>query len=210
MAFYLTGCVTDVRHLLDAKIIGYMNTPNNGHTMNGWVWAADNSCYGKNYVGDDKWFNWLQSFSDVTREKCLFATAPDVVGDYKETLIRSTPWLSRIQNLGFPAAFVAQDGLTNETCPWNAFDVLFIGGSTDWKLSESAFKLIRKARQLNKKVHVGRVNSRQRLRMMASAQVDSVDGTYLAFGPKINAPKLQSWIDELQKENVFDFSSQQN
>ena len=195
MAIYLTGSVTDVRSLLDNKRLGYMNTPSNRHTMNNWIWAADNGCYGKNYVGDDKWFAWLESFTDEAKSLCLFATAPDVVGDASSTLARSLPWLSKIRSIRYKAAFVAQDGLRVDSCPWDEFDALFIGGTTDWKLSKDAADLMSAGKQRGKWIHVGRVNSWKRYQGMACRGADSVDGTFIAFGPKVNAPKLMSWID---------------
>ena len=204
MALYLTGSVTDVRHLLNDHRLGYMNTPANRHRMNKWIWAADNGCYGKNYVGDDRWFTWLDSFTDDDRTRCLFATAPDVVGDAAATLERSTPWLPRIRAIGYKAALVAQDELTVETTPWDEFDVLFIGGSTEWKLGETARTLIAEARRRGKPVHVGRVNSKRRYLAMAHLGVDSVDGTYIAFGPSINAPAVLEWTDHyLTQPSLF-------
>jgi hypothetical protein len=44
---------------------------------------------------------------------------------------------------------------------------------------------------------MGRVNSRRRLRLAAEWHVDSVDGTYLAFGPTVNSARLTSWLGEL-------------
>lgn len=192
---YLTGSVTGVRHLLDDRKLGYMNTPANGHTMNGWIWAADNGCFGKNYIGDERWFAWLQRFTPEQRSLCLFATAPDVVGDAEATMHRSAPWLPRIRDLGYRAAFVAQDGLTTDTCPWDDFDVLFIGGSTAWKLGAEAQQIIAAAQAHGKPVHVGRVNSKRRYLRMAALGVDSVDGTYIAFGPDKNAVDVLDWIE---------------
>jgi hypothetical protein len=42
---------------------------------------------------------------------------------------------------------------------------------------------------------MGRVNSLRRLRYAADIGCDSVDGTYLAFGPDQNLPTLLTWID---------------
>jgi hypothetical protein len=36
--------------------------------------------------------------------------------------------------LGYPAAFVAQDRWDETATPWDEFDVLFVGGSTEFKL----------------------------------------------------------------------------
>jgi hypothetical protein len=116
--------------------LGQFVTPNEGRTpLPGVKFGADNGCFSKNYVGDERWFEWLGS---LPREGCLFAVAPDVVGDAQGTLARSLPWLPQIRSLGFPAAFVAQDGLEDLVVPWDWFDVLFIGGSTEWKLSTHA------------------------------------------------------------------------
>jgi hypothetical protein len=203
MAFYFTGSVTGVRHLLGARLLGYMNTPANGHSMNEWVWAADNGCFGKNYVGDNKWFDWLNSFDQTTRSLCAFATAPDVVGSATETMKRSKPWLPLIRQAGYKAALVAQDGLVPNDCPWDEIDALFIGGSTEWKLSQQAADLMIAAKKKNKWVHVGRVNSWRRYVGMAQRGADSVDGTFIAFGPNINAPKLMSWVDRLAQQPMM-------
>lgn len=185
---------------LDAHRIGYMNTPANRHRMNGWIWAADNGCYGKNYVGDARWFAWLNSHTAEEKAQCLFATAPDVVGDAYATLERSTPWLPRIREAGYPVALVAQDGLTTKEIPWDDIDAIFIGGSTEWKLGTDAATILTAGRKYGKHTHVGRVNSRSRYRRMAMAGADSMDGTYIAFGPSINAPKVFNWVDEYKNQ----------
>ena len=47
-------------------------------------------------------------------------------------------WLARICSLGVPAACAAQDGSERDHVPWDVIDVLFVAGSTDWKIG-SAF-----------------------------------------------------------------------
>lgn len=44
---------------------------------------------------------------------------------------------------------------------------------------------------------MGRVNSRSRLKIAEWFGCDSADGTYLAYGPDKNLPKLLKWLDEL-------------
>lgn len=173
-------------------LIGYLHAPHQGRRQPSvkW-WAADNGAFSKSYVGDEAWFAWL---SCLNADGCLFATAPDVVGDASATLERSMPWLPRIRNLGFPASLVAQDGLEGMDVPWNAFDALFIGGSTEWKLGESARQLTVEAKARGKWVHMGRVNSRKRYEYARRIGIDSVDGTYLTFGPSTNLPKLLGWV----------------
>lgn len=192
---YLTGSVgaSTFKHL-DEGTIGFMNTPNIGNRLGDWVWAADNGCYSGNYVGDEKWLAWLDSFTPEQRSRCLFAVAPDVVGDSGATLTRSRPWLWQLRWLGYSPAFVAQDGLTDETIPWDEFDVLFIGGTTKWKMGATVRGLIAEAKRRDKLVHIGRVNSQFRYLAFAAMGCDTADGTYLAFGPDTNTPKLLSWI----------------
>lgn len=201
---YLTGSVGEAsKPHLDAQTIGYMRNPDNRQRLeSGWVWSADNGAFGK-YVGDDKWFAWLSAHTDEEKSRCLFATAPDVVGDHAATLSRSLPWLPMIRGLGYRAAFVAQDGATPETMPWDEFDVLFIGGTTEFKLHGSS-DLISQAYHLGKPVHVGRVNSRKRyLHFAHMPGVVSADGTFLRFGPSVNTPKLLSWINEFKTQTTL-------
>lgn len=172
-------------------LIGYMDTPAQGNARpEGVAWAADNGCFGAGYPGDAAWLAWLASQDP---DGCLFATAPDVVGDADATTARSLPFLPAIRALGYPAAYVAQDGLTSDCCPWPEFDALFIGGSTAWKLGPEARALVAVAKMRGKHIHLGRVNSERRYRYAAAIGCDSADGTYLTFGPDRNLPNLLAW-----------------
>jgi hypothetical protein len=165
----------------------------------GMPWAADNGCFTQPQAyTDDGYLAWLERMTPYA-DRCLFATAPDVVGDAEATRARSLPMLPRIRSAGYPAALVAQDGLTLEMVPWDAIDALFIGGSTTWKLSEASHLLCSEARQRGKWVHMGRVNSRRRYELARSFGCDSVDGTFLAFGPDINEARLRSWLDHAHR-----------
>lgn len=201
---YLTGSIgKGIEPYLDDGTVGMLHAPHMGNRRKpGWVWAADNGCFNeKTYVGDEKWFAWLTGQSP---EGCLFATAPDVVGDHEATVARSLPWLERIRAAGYPAAFVMQDGATAQNVPWDAFDVAFIGGSTGWKLGREVLVLITECRIRGKPVHVGRVNSKKRFLRFAHLGCASADGTYLAFGPDTNLPKLLSWITEYTTQMTFE------
>lgn len=202
---YLTGNrVKEATSFLDAGRLGLMNTPKNGYVIrSGWVWAADNGCYGKGYPGDDAWVKWLNTFTAEQRSTCLFATAPDVVGDGVTSLARSVPWLPIIRSLGFPAALVTQDGMTPDEVPWAAVDWLFIGGTDAHKLGPEAKALIAAAKTHGKQVHVGRVNSQRRFLTMAALGADSVDGTFLGFGPSRNLPQLLAWQRHLDTQGVL-------
>ena len=202
MLYAANPCSPSVREAMTTGKLAYIDTPRQRNIRPaGVIWSADNGCFGTGYPGDDAWVAWLDKNKDDA-SRCLFATAPDVVGDAAATLARSLPWLPKIRELGYPAAFVAQDGLENITVPWDAFDVLFIGGSTDWKLGPHAAQLAREAKVQGKHVHMGRVNSLKRYRYAMSIGCDSVDGTYLTFGPDKNLPKLLSWLVDTTTETV--------
>lgn len=193
---YLVGNrVAGTEALLDEHRIGLMNTPKNAYAIReGWIWAADNGCFGKGYPGDAKWLAWLGSFTEGQRLSCLFATAPDVVGDAAASLARSLPFLDAIRAMGYPAALVTQDGLTPEQVPWEQVDWLFIGGTDAHKMGPEGKALIAAAIEHGKRIHVGRVNSQRRYLAFKSLGCDSADGTYLGFGPRTNLPKLMSWL----------------
>ena len=200
MTLYLTGAKNPaVIPLLDAGRVGLLDTPANSYAKEpGWVVAYDNGCFNsRTYVGDDAWWAWLAGQDH--QGTVLFATAPDVVADATATLARSAPWLPRIRALGYPAALVAQDGLELLDVPWDTFDVLFIGGSTPWKLGPHAHALALRARDRGKRVHLGRCNSLRRLRHASAIGCHTADGTFLAFGPDVNTRRLSRWIDHLEE-----------
>lgn len=155
------------------------------------VWAADTGCFADPAAHDDlRYLAWLER---MPLRWCLFATAPDRLGDMAMTLLMSLPMLPRIRALGVRAALVAQDGAENVALPWAAFDCLFLGGSTAWKLSEPARALGLEAVERGKWLHMGRVNSRGRYRQAISMGAHSVDGTLLRYGPESNRGRIVAW-----------------
>lgn len=182
-----------IRDAMSAGVIACMQTPAQRMKVPaGAWWAADSGIFGKGYPGDAAWQAWLTDHP-APADRCLFATAPDVVGDAAATLTRSAPFLPVIRRLGLPAALVAQDGLESLSVPWGDFDVLFLGGSTQWKLSAAAADLTAQARARGRRVHMGRVNSWQRWQVADAFGCDTCDGTFLAFGPDQLLPHVLRW-----------------
>ena len=188
---------------MSAGLIDCIVTPKQGNRIpDGARYCADNGKFGKGWPGAEAWFQWL---SKLDPEMCSFAVAPDVVGDCVATLEESLPWLPRIRSLGMPAAFVAQDGSeASGMVPWAEFDVLFLGGSTEWKLGPGARAVVGEAVRQGKRVHMGRVNSFKRLRYAQAIGCDSADGTYLVFGPDQNLPKLLGWVRGVAHAPLFE------
>lgn len=147
----------------------------------GQPWAADNGRYSapQDYT-DAKYLAWL---AKMPAESCLFAVAPDVLGDAVATMALSVPMLAPIRAAGYRVAFVAQDGLESLPVPWHHFDVLFIGGSDGWRHSPALVELAAEAKRRGKWVHMGRVNSLRRMRYAEAIGCDSADGTVLKHDP---------------------------
>lgn len=190
MLYLATASGPKVRDAMTAGLLGAINTPATNHTLPvGVPWCADNGCFSDKF-DEAKWWAWLQCQDPAD---CLFAVAPDVVGDAAATLERSEPWLDRMAALGFRVAFVLQDGQESLPVPWDRIDAVFIGGSTEWKLGPHARQLAAQAKARGKWVHMGRVNSERRFQYARHIGCDSADGTYLAFGPDTNLPTLLRW-----------------
>jgi len=141
---YLSGRITN------SSEIGLMLSFNANHTTLNMIngikhTAVDNGCFSQPKKYNDQ--NYLEYLKNINLLNTLFAVAPDVVGDNIATKKRSLPMLEKIKELGYKAAYVAQDGETPNTVDWNTFDCLFIGGTTKWKLSQYAAELIKEAKK---------------------------------------------------------------
>lgn len=181
-------------------LLGQICTPQHTQSLQpGADWCADNGVFGGAYPGDDAYLAWLDERM-WAKDRCAFAVAPDVVCDAEATLDRSAPMLGRIRRAGYPVALAMQNGIEKLSVPWRDFDVAFLGGDTDWKIGPHARRLTADARAHGKRVHMGRVNSRRRLQVAAHMGCHSADGTYLAFGPDRNLPKLLSWLGEIDMQ----------
>lgn len=192
-----------MQQMLFENNIGLMLTPfsqrSSKSSPHDWYWAADNGCFASKW---DKniWFKWLSSFEN--KEKALFATVPDVVGNHVETVKKWGEYNEQVSSLGYKPAFVLQDGATKDTIPWSSMSCLFIGGTTGFKLSQTARMFCEEAKSRSLWVHMGRVNSLKRMLIAKEWGVDSVDGTYLAFGPDVNTPKLVSMVQRAENKMV--------
>lgn len=196
MLYLATASTPPVRDAMAAGLLGQLRTPDSGNALvPGTQWAADNGAFSSVRTFDsDRWLRWL---IDQPTDGCLFAVVPDVVADHAATLKLWQHWASVVRDLGHRPAFVLQDGCGPADMPDDT-DCVFIGGSTDYKLSPVARSCVAEAKRRGWWVHMGRVNSLRRIRIAADWQCDSVDGTYLAFGPDLNLPRLLSWLHPAQ------------
>lgn len=175
--------------------LGRLVSPRSGNLIRpGERWAADNDAF---LAWDETRFVRMLNRLDG-QPGCLFVTAPDVVAEAKATLSRFWDWRYEIAGRGFPVAFVGQDGAESTHLPWDAFDAWFIGGSTEWKLSLASEQLAREAKARGKWVHMGRVNSRKRLRHAIEIGCDSVDGTGFSKFPDVYLARSKRWLGSIQ------------
>ena len=192
---YLSGSIDLPLLALKRPDVGVMLNPNMGQQPpSGVLWAADNGCFGRDDWEPQPWLDWLESLRKFA-PTCLFAVCPDVVADARRTYERRQ-FLTEIRELGYKAAYVLQDGIEGWLMPdpinW---DCLFIGGSTEFKISETAYGIATSARRLGKHIHMGRVNSSGRIFAAAQQRFNSVDGTFLRFGPDANRHRLLDWLN---------------
>lgn len=198
MLYLATASGPLVRDAIAVGALGQMVTPESGNrVVPGARWAMDNGCF------SDRWTSarWLAALDrDQNTPGCLWAVVPDVVGNARATNERWARWHGAARNRGYRCAYVLQNGCTS----FPPCSAVFVGGDTAWKLGPEARALVARARAEGLWVHMGRVNSLRRLRYAASIGCDSVDGTYLAFGPEVNLPNLRGWLRRVAEPSLFD------
>jgi hypothetical protein len=140
-------------------------------------WAIDNGAFSR---FDERSFVSLLDREAHHRNRCLFVTAPDIVGSARRTLEVFERWLPRLAGGRWPVALACQDGQEDLPIPWDAIAAIFIGGSTNWKLSAHAAQCIKAAKILGKWVHVGRINTPGRFEYFEDLGADSIDGSGIA------------------------------
>lgn len=148
-------------------------------------WVLDNGAF--KLWRNGKPFN-SERFERVARAaaehpvKPDFVVAPDVVADSARSLPLSVAWAPVLRSMGHRVALVVQDGMTAEDVRDVAglFDVLFVGGSLDWKL-KTLDSWCRVARDLGLLVHAGRMGGKRRIELAKCAGVDSVDSCVPLF-----------------------------
>lgn len=196
MILLVSGATKTVEKLSWHPNLGRFIQPRSGNSImelasSGLPWAADNDCF--QGLDPDEYIGMINRIALHADENLKFVTVPDVVANCEGTLALFNAWYPALAKRALPAAFVAQDGLTIDRAPWDRMAALFIGGSTRWKLSGQAIALIRYAQKLGIWVHVGRVNTRQRLTTCAALGVNSSDGTQFSRWPETHLP----WALEL-------------
>lgn len=162
-------------------------------------YAIDNGAYGawarKRPWDAPRFIDFLDHYR-LRRPSPLWILAPDVVTDREATIAKWHEWEPRLRGYGVPLAFAAQDGMTAADVPASA-DVVFVGGSTDWKWSHVEYWCHNFTR-----VHVGRVNHYWGLRRCHDAGAESCDGTGWIRGDQRQLARLLRYLAEAAGERV--------
>jgi hypothetical protein len=168
----------------DHPRFGWLLNPRAGASVetivqSGMLWACDNDCFKQ--LHRRAYLRMLRRVSGQPRLQ--WVAAPDVVGDARATLLRFRLWAPVLRHYKLPVAFVAQDGQERLPVPWDEIRCLFIGGSTAWKMSMHAARLIEEAAARYLWVHVGRISTFDRLDRFDSLPVTSFDTTAVCHKP---------------------------
>jgi len=190
--------------ITDNNYGGIITSPAHGGIVkgikDGMNWAADNEAFTRGF-NPNRFFSWLEKMEEY-KSTCLFVSVPDVVGNAIATLEQWRNWVVRFN--GWPLAFVAQDG--QEDLPFpdeDTFTTLFIGGSTEWKLSQGAVTCIKRAQAMQKHIHIGRVNYNKRykiFRMLQGSEEFTCDGTRTRWGRE---KALNDWKNYQLQQPLF-------
>lgn len=173
-----TGTKRNLQALRDHRW-GIMLTPDNPKPRQGLHYAIDNGAW------------WAYQQQKPFREKPFielveehgadadFVVIPDIVAGGANSLDFSLSWLPRLEHLK-KLLLPVQDGMgATEVCALLRRESslgIFLGGSTEWKLRTMP-QWGAVAAALNRHYHIGRVNTKRRIRLCAEAGADSFDGT---------------------------------
>lgn len=203
MRLLVSGSTKTVRRLAGRwpDRLGHLLTPSNRNSIasllaTGLPWAADNGCYSGFDPG--RFRRYLDKIAGEPR--CLFAVAPDSVGDARLTQLLFDEWWREVFDTGQPIAYVGQDGAERLEIPWGRFQAWFIGGTTRWKLSAASADLAQEAKRRGKWVHMGRVNSRRRMESAASFGCDSIDGSSASMFGDRYVHKYCAWLEHMARQ----------
>lgn len=190
---------------LDKSTLGSLLTPRSLDSVEdivhfGIPYAADNDAF--KCFNEERYLDMLKRISGWDAPPPLFVTMPDVLTDRRATESLARTWAPILRNeYKLPAAFVLQDGQSLDETPWNLADAVFIGGSTEYKLGHEARIITAEAKQRGLWVHMGRVNSRKRIRYAHSIGCDSVDGSGFSMFRNTHLPWATALLSELGDSN---------
>lgn len=178
---------------------GQLRTPLTAYALSGKQYGLDNGCFSK---FESK--TWRRLLSEAKQQDLInqpeFVCLPDIVGDARRTLELFDMFYEEVKPL--KTCLVLQDGIGNFAIDWHKVDAVFVGGSDAFKISTEAINACKVAKMLGKWVHVGRVNTVERVKNWINL-ADSIDGSGISkYDYMLEAVLMQISGDVLQKELI--------
>lgn len=195
MMLLVSGATPTVARYIGHPNLGQLVTPRDGNrVLPGMVFAADNAAY-----SDWDEDSFIRMLDRLTGTNPLFVTCPDFVGNARITHDLFDRWSPEILKRGLPLGYVLQDG-SGRCCspPWDDISAVFIGGSTEFKFAGHTRYLVHKAKEHGKWVHMGRVNSLQRLQAAFEMGCDSCDGSGFSRFAELKLGKALRYLQGVQ------------
>lgn len=177
--------------------LGWIFSPGGFKEPRAWLpYAIDNGKYAT-YENGKEWneesFFELLDRCQLSKYKPDWVAVPDEVGNREKTLWLWKQYEHQIRRYKFRLAFVVQDGMTPNDVPESA-DVVFIGGSTNWKWRNVALFCATFPR-----VHVGRVNWVDKLEYCERVGAESCDGTGFFRGDMVQRQQLIDFVSGIRR-----------
>jgi hypothetical protein len=121
-------------------------------------------------------------------QDALWIVVPDFVADRQRTIDSWYEWEPWLRQFNRPLAIAAQNGMNPSDIPKSA-DVIFVGGTDEWKLTTAPFWCASFSR-----VHIARVTTWHRLILCHKWGAESVDGTGWFMGGMERAQDLLLYL----------------
>ena len=187
-------------------------------------WIADNGIYSNAYPGDRGYLSWLASHADyrsrcrfavapdvVADHSATLERSWPMLRPIRRTVGRvalcaqngatpdDLPWdhidavflagIVECASCGYVPPVAELDAIRKAGCRCPSGHLM-----TEWKVGDVASAIAGEAKRRGKWVHMGRVNSAERITRAIEMGCDSADGTYLKHGPDINLVRLLGWL----------------
>lgn len=163
------------------------------HDAHGFPYAIDNGAWTAHQRGEAFDVEAFERVLEKLGEGADWIVVPDIVAGGLESLRFSESWLARLDRYD-RLLLAVQDGMSvADVRPFLDERIgIFVGGSTGWKL-RTLRTWGRLARERGAYLHVGRVNTKNRIRRCQEAGADSFDGTSVTRFA-VNLPVLDSAV----------------
>lgn len=174
--------------------IGWLLSPAGWRKPHRWItYALDNDRFAATVNArpwDEAAYMEMLAKAQTVTLPPLWVLVPDVPFNRDGTLAEWGKWAPILKAYGWRLAFAVQDGMTHADVPSDA-SVIFVGGTTDWKLETILYWCAH-----NDDVHVGRVNGYRMLWHCHDAGVKTCDGTGFFRGNQDQLAGLERYLEE--------------